>query len=197
MMNATQSGAVVGSGLGALTGAVIGGDSGHAAGGALLGAAIGGVAGASVGHAEDHRAHDEAAFLQAQYVQQARNALTNFDLIRLAQSDHIDNEGMYQLAVARLMVDGNGGRAGERKGAGDATMGYFSSLVRDGFPLAERLKKEGQLSPDDLFRVGRHFASGVAQERRFGGELLHHVADKHARRKVGEEAKLTLRAEGL
>ena len=37
-MNHTHSGAVVGSGLGALTGAVIGSNSGHAPGGALIGA---------------------------------------------------------------------------------------------------------------------------------------------------------------
>lgn len=86
MMNNTQSGAVVGSGLGALTGAVISGEGGHAAGGALIGAAIGGLAGGTVGHSEDIRQQQEAAVLQAHYVQQSRNALTNLDLVRLAQS---------------------------------------------------------------------------------------------------------------
>lgn len=118
-------------------------------------------------------------------------------LIRLAQTEHLSGEGRYQLAVARLMMDAQEGLSAERKSAGDATMGYFAVLVRDGFALFDRLKKEGQLTPDDLFRVGRHFATGVAQERRFGSDLLHHVADKHARRKVGEEAKLMLRSEGL
>jgi hypothetical protein len=86
MMNNTQSGALVGSGLGALTGAVIGGEGGHAAGGALIGAAVGGLAGGTVGHSEDVRQEQEAAILQAHYMQQSRNALTNLDLVRLAQS---------------------------------------------------------------------------------------------------------------
>jgi hypothetical protein len=85
-MNHTQSGAVVGSGLGALTGAVIGSNSGHAPGGALIGAAVGALAGGTVGHAEDHREARDAAFMQAAYEQQARGALTNFDLVRMAQS---------------------------------------------------------------------------------------------------------------
>ncbi len=85
-MNNTQSGALVGSGMGALTGAVIGSNSGHAPGGALIGAAVGALAGGAVGHAEDHREQRDAAFIQAAYEQQARQALTNFDLIRMAQS---------------------------------------------------------------------------------------------------------------
>ena len=85
-MNHTQSGAMVGGGLGALTGAVVGAGSGHAPGGALIGAAVGALAGGAVGHSEDHREANEAAFMQAAYIEQSRNALTNFDLIRMAQS---------------------------------------------------------------------------------------------------------------
>jgi HEAT repeat protein len=118
-------------------------------------------------------------------------------LARLAQTDHIDGDGRYQLAVTRLLMDAREGKSGERKEPGDATMGYFSGLIRDGFPLFDRLRKESQLSPDDLFKVARHFATGVSVERRFGGELLHFVAQKHARRRVGEEAKTMLRVEGL
>ena len=85
-MNHTQSGAMVGGGLGALTGAVVGSSTGHGPGGALIGAAVGAVAGGAVGHAEDHREARDAAIMQAAYEQQSRNALTNFDLIRMAQS---------------------------------------------------------------------------------------------------------------
>jgi len=85
-MNHTQSGAVVGGGLGALTGAVVGSHSGHAPGGALIGAAVGALAGGALGHSEDHREARDAAFMQAAYEQEARNALTNFDLVRMAQS---------------------------------------------------------------------------------------------------------------
>ncbi len=85
-MNHTQSGAMVGGGLGALTGAVVGSHTGHAPGGALIGAAVGALAGGAVGHSEDRRDARDAAIMQAAYVEHARNALTNFDLIRMAQS---------------------------------------------------------------------------------------------------------------
>jgi hypothetical protein len=83
-MNYTQSTALAGSGLGAVAGAMIGGEGGHA-GGALAGAAIGAVAGGLVGNAEDMREERDAAIMQAAYVDQQRAALTNFDVIRLAQ----------------------------------------------------------------------------------------------------------------
>ncbi|MEM7203868.1 MAG: hypothetical protein AAF628_26630 [Planctomycetota bacterium] len=118
-------------------------------------------------------------------------------LVRLAQGEHLDDEGQYQLGVARLMMDSQDGRPMERPEAGDATMGYFAGLIRRGYPVLERLKKEGQLTPENLLRVGRHFADGVAQERRLGGQLLQFVATKHSRQPVGEEARLMLRSEGL
>lgn len=90
-MNATQSTALAGSGLGAVAGAVIGGEGGHAAGGALAGAAIGAIAGGLVGNAEDLRAERDAAILQAAYVEQQRAALTNLDVIRLAQGGVSDD----------------------------------------------------------------------------------------------------------
>lgn len=77
---------MVGGGLGALTGAVIGDATGHGPGGALVGAAVGALAGGAVGHSEDHREARDAAVMQAAYIQQQQQALTNFDLIRMAQS---------------------------------------------------------------------------------------------------------------
>ncbi|WP_197453750.1 YMGG-like glycine zipper-containing protein [Caulifigura coniformis] len=84
-MNHTQSGAMVGGGLGALTGAVIGSNSGHAPGGALIGAAVGALAGGTIGNSEDLRDERDHAIMQAAYEQQARAALTNFDLVRMVQ----------------------------------------------------------------------------------------------------------------
>jgi HEAT repeat protein len=117
-------------------------------------------------------------------------------LAHLARSSHLPAEGRYQMAVARLLLDENGSR-GENTQAGDATMGYIAGLVRDGFPVLDRLKKEAMVPPKAKLRVGSHFAEAVGAERRFGSDLLHHVADKHGRDRVGEEARLMLRAEGL
>ena len=115
----------------------------------------------------------------------------------LGQADRLDPEGRYQLGLSRLLLD-----SGQRKGdevdePGDATMGYLAMLVREGFPMLERLTKESMLKPEDLLRVGQHFAEGVGEERRFAAEVLHHVADKHGRQRAGEEARLALRADGF
>lgn len=97
-MNHAQSGAVMGTALGSVAGAVIGGESGHAAGGAVVGAVAGAMAGGVIGDAEDARverdvamAQRDGAVLQAQYLAQQQQGLTNFDLIRLTQSGVSDD----------------------------------------------------------------------------------------------------------
>ena len=80
---------------------------------------------------------------------------------------------------------------------GDATMGFIAGLVRDNFPVFERLKKESMLAPEDLLRVGRHFNAGIGPEQKLGADMLLHVAKKHAKGKAGEEARLMIRSEGL
>lgn len=50
-----QEGALVGGGLGAGAGAIIGSTSGHAGGGALIGGAVGAVSGAIIGDQVDRR----------------------------------------------------------------------------------------------------------------------------------------------
>ncbi|MHC4078216.1 MAG: HEAT repeat domain-containing protein, partial [Planctomycetota bacterium] len=118
-------------------------------------------------------------------------------LLHLAKAEVLDLEGRYQMALARLIMDHEEGRAGVAVHTGDATMGYIAGLVRDGFPVLDRLKKESMLEPEDLLRVGRHFNESIGPERRFGTELLRHVADKHAKLKAGEEARMMIRSAGL
>jgi len=89
--NRAQSGAIVGSGLGAMTGAIVGAGSGHAEGGALIGAAAGALAGGLVGNAEDARQERDAAIAQAAYAQQMQQAVTNVDMIQLSQSGISDD----------------------------------------------------------------------------------------------------------
>jgi hypothetical protein len=82
----TETGMAMGSGLGALTGAVIGHQSGHTAGGAVLGGIVGAAAGGLVGNAEDAREERDAAYARAAYVEAASDAMTNAEVIQLAQS---------------------------------------------------------------------------------------------------------------
>lgn len=75
-------------------------------------------------------------------------------------------------------------------------MGYFAGLVREGFPVFDRLKRETQITPEAMLRIGSHFAASAGPERRFGTELLAHIAEKNRRSRVGEEARQMLRTEG-
>jgi uncharacterized protein YcfJ len=91
----TEAGALVGTGLGATTGAIIGGESGHAGTGALIGAATGAVAGSLVGNAADAREERDAAMAQAQYTQAqahaARQAVTTGDVVSMTQNGVSDD----------------------------------------------------------------------------------------------------------
>src|SRR5690348_3114303 len=89
-MNNTQSGAVGGTALGAVAGAIVGEATGHPGAGALIGAATGATAGALVGNAEDKREERDAAVAHAQY-ESARNqaiarAVTEADVVTMTRS---------------------------------------------------------------------------------------------------------------
>ncbi len=122
-------------------------------------------------------------------------ALTIF--LHLAKAEKLDLEGHYQMALARLLMDHEEGRSGLTSHTGDATMGYVAMLVREDFPVFDRLKKESMLEPEDLLRVGRHFNESIGPERRFGTDLLRHLAEKHAKLQAGEEARMMIRSEGI
>lgn len=90
-MNNTQAGAVAGTGLGAVTGAIVGEATGHPGAGALIGAATGAVAGGLVGNAEDAKEERDAAVAHAQY-EHARNqaiaqAVTESDVIIMTRNN--------------------------------------------------------------------------------------------------------------
>lgn len=116
-------------------------------------------------------------------------------LARTAQTPNLSDEGRYQLAVARLLLDVEN-RTFDNGGHGDPTMGFLAALVRGGFPVLDRLKKESMIPPEAMLRVGTHFAESVGPERRFGTEMLQHLANRNKGR-AAEEARLVLRAEGL
>jgi uncharacterized protein YcfJ len=90
--NNAVGGAVVGTGLGALTGAIVGSAFGRrdAAAGALIGAAAGGIGGALVGHAQDEKNQQTRDAVQAQYQQAAaaaeQRAMHNDDVVYMVKS---------------------------------------------------------------------------------------------------------------
>lgn len=88
-MSHAERGALLGAGLGSLAGGAIGHRSGHTGAGAVLGGLAGGVTGAVVGDAADAREERDAALAYAHNQQMqalARGALTNGDVVRMANS---------------------------------------------------------------------------------------------------------------
>lgn len=115
-------------------------------------------------------------------------------LAKLATANLLDNEGRFQLALARFLQDSMRVQA-EDAAPGNAAMGFFAALLREGFALFERLKKEPSLDPDHLLRLATYFAETVGPERRFGQELLQYLAAKN-RGRAGDGARLALRTAG-
>ncbi|MEC9047522.1 MAG: HEAT repeat domain-containing protein [Planctomycetota bacterium] len=115
-------------------------------------------------------------------------------LARVAANGHGDDETHYQIALTKLLAAAD---AAEAEGApGNSTMGFFAVLIRNDFPLADRLKRESAVKPEMLLRVASHFASAVGAERRFGAELLLHLAER-TKGRAGDEARIALRSAGL
>jgi hypothetical protein len=87
--NDTAAGAVIGGGLGAVTGALVGGKD-HRGGGALIGAGVGALTGGLVGNAvdsADQRAAATGTVVVAQAnAQVAAMAVTNFDLVEMTRA---------------------------------------------------------------------------------------------------------------
>ena len=103
----TTKDALIGSGLGAATGAIIGHQSGNRGAGAALGAVTGVIAGSLVGNAKDAREERDAAYAYAHQVEQeqraAQLAITNNHVIGMACSGAGD-------AVIMNAIRSRGGR---------------------------------------------------------------------------------------
>ena len=115
-------------------------------------------------------------------------------LARVASNGHGDGETHYHIALTKLLAAADEAEAAG--GPGNSTMGFFAVLIRNGFPLADRLKRESAVKPEMLLRVATHFASAVGPERRFGTELLQHLAER-TKGRAGDEARIALRGAGL
>jgi hypothetical protein len=87
--NDTAVGAVTGGGLGAITGAIVGGKK-NREGGALIGAGVGaltgGLIGKSVDNADEQRTAIGVAATQRANAQAAATAVTNFDLVEMTRA---------------------------------------------------------------------------------------------------------------
>jgi HEAT repeat protein len=124
----------------------------------------------------------------------ARHADAMHVLARVAAAAPADDEVRYQLALTKLLHDA-AQPAVENGAPGNSTMGFLATLLRGGFPVFERLRKESAMTPELLLRVATHFATAVGPERRFATELLQHLASR-TKGRAGDEARVALRAVG-
>lgn len=112
-------------------------------------------------------------------------------LALLKDSPAFDDEGRFALAVAELKAHRHTVSAIVRRH--DPVLERLHEVLRTAFPLAERLRKERALGPEELFYVAFNFAEGGSEEKGLARELLEHVATKHGRTKLGKAAKNKLR----
>lgn len=115
-------------------------------------------------------------------------------LARLVSATPDDHEVRYQLALTKLLHDA-AQPAAESAAPGNSTMGFVASLLRAGYPVLERLRKESSVTAELLLRVATHFAAAVGPERRFATELLQHLASR-TKGRTSDEARVALRAVG-
>jgi hypothetical protein len=90
-MNHTEAGALAGTALGAVGGAIVGDlAAGRPGAGALIGAATGAIAGGALGSAEDAREERDAAVAHAQYMEARGDAIaravTEFDVVHMTRN---------------------------------------------------------------------------------------------------------------
>jgi hypothetical protein len=78
----------------------------------------------------------------------------------------------------------------------DAALDTFRRLAPTPFPLAERLRRERLVTPEELYVIAFQLAENRGGEREVARELLEHLADKVGRTNVGKAAKNKLRLLG-
>ncbi len=112
-------------------------------------------------------------------------------LARLTAVVPQDDEVRYQLGVTKLLHDA-ARPADENAPPGNSGMGFFAALLRAGYPLLDRLRKEPAITADLLFKVAAHFRGAVGPEQRFAAEALQHLATR-TKGRAAEDAKVALR----
>ena len=114
----------------------------------------------------------------------------------LQKSDHFSPDGHYLLGVCLLKMSKKINTKVHREA--DPCLEDFQKLLKnDTFPLAQKLKNDSLLEPDDIFYVGYHFSEKPQLERLFGGELLRSLAKKKSRSKVCKASRDKIKTEGL
>lgn len=108
-------------------------------------------------------------------------------LALLRDTPAFDDEAKLSLAVCELKSHKHALASAVRRH--DAALELLRELAATAMPLAERLRKERSLEPEDLFYVGFNFAEGSIDQRALARDLMQHLVAKFGRTKVGKAAK--------
>jgi hypothetical protein len=119
-------------------------------------------------------------------------------LTRLEESGRLDDEGRYVAVITGLGAMLSKKELGRANRTTDPVLRHIVNLVANGYPVAYKLKRERNLSAEDLFFVGFNFAESKDEdEKEFGGSLLYQLATKEPQSKLGQSAKNKLKLVGL
>ncbi|MFH1132714.1 MAG: HEAT repeat domain-containing protein, partial [Pseudomonadota bacterium] len=120
---------------------------------------------------------------QALTHKRARNHDRAFSLyVQLDQSNLLNDDERYIAAVSGLCASSSKKELGKASRTTDPILRQFVELIAAGYPAASKIKKERNLTPEDLFFVGFNFTeSQNDDEKEFGGELLSHLVKKSPR----------------
>jgi hypothetical protein len=109
-------------------------------------------------------------------------------LTLLKDSPAWDDEARYGFALATLKSHKRALAAAVVR-RHDVAAETFRTLGDSPFPLADRLRRERVLDPEDLYYVAFNLAEARGESRTVAREILAHLAAKFGRTKVGKAAK--------
>jgi len=140
---------------------------------------------ASPDYAYEQLAAHAARLIKAKKYKEALPFLT-----QLKDFSEFRPEHKFQLALAQLKRHPH--EVGSRRQ--DAAVDLLSDLYRtSAYPLFEAIKKEKNLTPEDLFYLGFTLVERSGDGRDLGKDLLEHLASHFPRTKYGKNAKNKLK----
>lgn len=118
------------------------------------------------------------------------------DCLRLLRdTPFMNGDIQFQLAMAKLKTSRK--ELGRTFRQGDYCLTLIGDMLHsEGKPFVRTFLKESTLDLEDYFYVGFHFSERLNEERRFGADVLRHVAKKGKRSKIAKAAREKLRIEG-
>jgi hypothetical protein len=105
----------------------------------------------------------------------------------LKDTPAFDDDARFSLLVAELKSHRRVLGAAVRRH--DPAADLARELIRNAFPLADRLRRERLLTPEELFYTAFQLAEGRPEDRAVAEEVFEHLKTKHGRTKVGKAAK--------